>query len=131
MMQRKFKQNRVEIRTRDDHLLIKMPDGVDFWEIVATIGHLMPTPEFQENHDIWLFREGKVDLTLLDLYKLDNFLTTHFPENAKGKKTAIVVESGFQQSLAETYANIGKNRLREIKVFSDLKTAESWITDSG
>jgi hypothetical protein len=125
------KQKELEIRPGDRFILVRLPDGVDFWEIFTAAGRLVRTPDFQEKPDIWLFKDGSVDLTLSDLYKLHDFLDTYLPDNARGKKTAIVVETGFQKSLAETFIQIAGDRLRRIRVFSDFSSAEKWVLAPG
>jgi len=59
-----------------------------------------------------------------------NFAQKYYPKNNNGKKTAKVVETGLQPSLAELYAEIGKDLPRELGVFSDFKSAEDWIIES-
>jgi len=50
-----------------------------------------------------------------------------YSEGSKGKKTAIVTETGVQHSLATLYSDIGKDLPREIRIFSNLKSAKDWI----
>ena len=47
-----------------------------------------------------------------------------------GKKTAIIVATGSQRKLAESYIDLGGEHSRKIRIFSDLKSAEHWITDN-
>jgi hypothetical protein len=68
-----------------------------------------------------------VKLTYVDLYRLKNFIEENYPENAIRHKTAIVVESGTQKAMAESFIQITENLPFEIKAFSDLKSAEDWI----
>ena len=42
-------------------------------------------------------------------------------------KNAIVTKTGVQHSLATLYSDIGKDLPREIRVFSDIKSAKDWI----
>jgi hypothetical protein len=50
-----------------------------------------------------------------------------YPEDSKGKKTAIVTETAVQYSLMTLYSEIGTDLPREIRVFSDLKSATDWV----
>ena len=103
------------------------PDGLDFWEIFLALGRLIPMREFQEKNDIWVFREGYIDFVYADLLRLKEFVKKHYPANAKGEKTAIVAGTNTQLILAQSYANIGRDLPRRIKVFTDFKSAEDWI----
>ena len=119
----------IEIIPKEDYILVKPPAGVDFWDIYMTIGKLVPLPEYQEKNDIWLFRDGNVSLDYSDLQKLKDFSKENIPQKAKGKKTAIVVSTGFQRGLAESFAAVDEKHPRQMRVFSDLKEAEDWVKE--
>jgi hypothetical protein len=119
----------IEIITKEDYILVKPPAGVNFWELFMTIGKLLPMPDYQEKNDIWLFRDGSVSLNFSDLQKLKDFSRKNIPKQAKGKKTAIVVSTGFQRGLAESFATVHEKHPREMRVFSDLKEAEEWVSE--
>jgi len=113
----------------DDYILIESPTGMDYWEIIESIPELISMPEFKNKNDIWLFRSGQIKMAYADLYSIKNLVKEICPKNSKGAKTAIVAENGLQQSLATLYSGIGKDLQREIRVFSDLKSAENWILE--
>ena len=125
-----LKELGVEIIIEKDYIVIKPPEGISFWDIYMALGNLVPTSEFQDKNDIWVFREGPVDIALPDLEKIKKIGNKFCPKNAKGKKTAIIVATGFQRGLAEVYIKIGGEHSRRIRVFSDFKSAEHWITDN-
>jgi hypothetical protein len=62
-----------------------------------------------------------------DLYLIKGLVEEICPKNSKGTKTAIVAENGLQQSLGTLYSDMCKDLQREIRVFSDFKSAENWI----
>jgi len=80
----------------------------------------------QQNR-IWIFREGRKNLTTDDLYKLKDIIKENYPKNAGIHKTAIVVETGLQKSLADTFIKITAELPQEFKVFSNLRDAEDWV----
>ncbi len=116
----------VEIISEKDYIMVVQPDGLNFWEIFLALGRLIQMREFQEKNDIWVFRKGHVDFLYADLFKLKDFIKNHCSARAKRKKTAIFVETRTQLSLAESYANMGRDLPRKIKVFTDFKAAEEW-----
>ena len=116
----------VEILCEKDYVLVVQPDGLNFWEIFLTLGKLIQMREFHKKNDIWIFRKGHLDFLYADLFRLKEFVKNNCPVKADRKKTAIVVETKTQLSLAESYANIARDLPRKIKVFTDLKTAEEW-----
>ena len=120
-------KQKLEIISEKDYILVIPPDGLDFWEIFLAVGRLFPMREFQLKNDIWVFREGHIDFLYHDLFRLKEFVINHYPANAKAKKTAIVAGTNMQRRLAQSYANIGRDLPRKIKVFTDFKSAEEWI----
>ena len=118
---------KIEIISKEDYILVKPPRGINYSEILMTLGKLIPMPDFQEKNDIWIFRLGKVCVRFSDLASLKDLSREYYPKISKGRKTALVVSSGFQRGLAETYISTGENHPREIKVFSDLRQAENWV----
>jgi hypothetical protein len=63
------------------------------------------------------------------LQKLKDVIKENYPENARINKTAIVVESGLQKSLAESFTKIAEDLPQEFKVFSNLQDAEDWVKE--
>jgi len=118
----------LKITDKKDYILVTPPNGINFWEIIMGIGKLIKTQEFLEKSDIWVFHKGAVDITYPDIQKIKDFGTAHYPGNVDGQKTAIVVETGFQRGLAESYISVGEKHPRKIRVFSEFRDAEDWIT---
>ena len=63
------------------------------------------------------------------LYKLKGIIKENYPEDAKINKTAIVVESRLQTSLAESFTKIDVDLPQKFTVFSDLTDAENWVKE--
>jgi hypothetical protein len=120
-------QSEIEITLQKDYILVKPPEGVNFWDIFMTLGKFIAKPEFQDKNDIWLLRDGSVNLNFSDLQKINDFVRDNIPKFAIGKKSAIVVSTGYQRGLVETFVTVWKEYPRKIKVFSDLKEAEDWV----
>jgi hypothetical protein len=118
-----------KITIKKDYILVE-PSEVDYWEIWVSIGAELNSPDFPEKNDIWIFHDGPVKLTYVDLYRLKDFIKENYPENANRNKTAIVVESGLQSAMAETFGQIAAEDLPfEVGVFTDFKLAEEWVKE--
>ena len=117
----------LKITKENDYILVEPSIGMVYWDILKAIPNVLLMPEFKDKNDIWLFREGQMKILYTDLHSIRDVAEKLHPNESKGKKTAIVVGTGFQKGLASMYADIGKDLPREIKVFSDLKSAEEWI----
>ena len=118
-----------EITVKKDYILIEPRKGADFWEIQRGIARLFYVPEIPKKNRIWRFREGPQKLTEDDLYKIRDLLKENYPKDSTINKTAIVVESGLQANLAETFARIAADMPHEFRVFTNLAEAESWIKE--
>ncbi|MHA1940781.1 MAG: hypothetical protein ACW97P_03545 [Candidatus Hodarchaeales archaeon] len=115
------------ITSKKDYILVEPTEGVDYLEIWEGFARILIMPEYLVNNDIWVFHEGPIRLSYGDLYKIRDFIKKHYPENSTRNKTAIVVEKGFQKGLAEVFANIVEDLPFEMKVFSDIQSAELWV----
>ena len=113
----------------DDYILIESPTGMDYWEIIESIPELISMSEFKSKNDIWVFRSGQIKMAHTDLYAIKNLVEEICSKNSKGSKTAIVTKNDFQQTYGILYSDICKDLEREIRVFSDLKSAENWILE--
>ena len=121
----------LNITTRDVYILVEPSKGINFLEVLHGLAKLLSMPEFQNRNDIWVFRDGKMDITYADLYKIKEYVIKNFPRTSHVRKTAIVVETGLQKSLVELYAKMEEELPHEIRIFSDLKSAEEWIRETG
>jgi hypothetical protein len=128
-MEDELKHWGLKIITRDKYILVEPSKGVDFLEVSLGLAKLLSIPEIVDKHDIWVFREGKMDIAYTDLYKINEYIKNNSPQCSKKKKTAIVVETGLQRSLAELYINMEAELRHEIRVFSDFESAEEWIVE--
>lgn len=117
----------LKITANQDYILVEPSAGLDYWEILEGISKVFSMPDFKYKNDVWVFREGQVKIQYTDLYKVKDSVRVLYPKDSIGSKTAIVAETGIQQSLAKLYSGIGKDLPREIRVFSDLKSATDWI----
>lgn len=122
-------QSEIEIVLKEDYILIKPPEGVNIWDIFMTLGKFITKPEFQDKNDIWLLGDGSISLNFSDLQKINDFGRENIPQFAIGKKSAVVISTGFQRGLVETFVAVWKEFPRKIKVFSNLKEAEEWIKE--
>ncbi len=117
----------LKITNTDNYILMESSSGMDYWEIMEGISNLFSMPEFKNKNDIWLFRDGQLKIMYSDLYSIKDMVVRLYPPDSKGKKTAIVAQTGVQHSLVTLYADLAKDLPRKIKVFSDLQSAKQWI----
>ena len=118
----------IEIGIKNGYILVEPSKGVNYWDILDGLGKLVNLAEYSETNNIWVFRDGPVMLAYEDMYKIRDLIKEHYPKNVKRNKTALVVETGFQLSLAESFIEIGKELPFETKVFSNIQSAQNWIT---
>jgi hypothetical protein len=118
-----------EITIKEDYILIEPKEGTDFREIQRGVARLFYVEGIPEQNRIWVFREGPENLSHDDLYKLKGIIKENYPKDARINKTTIVVESGFQSRMAESFRQFSKDLPFEIQVFSDFQAAEDWIKE--
>ena len=119
----------LKITTTQNYILVEPSKGIVIWEVMFGIAKLVAMPEFRDRNDIWVFRAGKMDIAYADLYKIKEYVIKNSPHCPAEKKTAIVVATGLQRSLAELYTKIAEDLQHEVRVFADVESAEKWITE--
>jgi hypothetical protein len=118
-----------QITIKENYVLIEPQEGADFWEILRGVARLFYGDKIPEKNRIWLFRRGPGNLSGDDLHKLKDIITEIYPSEAKIEKTAIVVASELQSSMAELFTRIAQDLPQTFKVFSKLTDAEDWVME--
>ena len=116
-----------KLTNHSDYILVELPTGMDYWEIIEIIAKLISMPEYKNKNDIWAFTSDQIKMAHHDLYKIRNLVERNCPKDSKGSKTAIVTKNDFQQTYATLYAGICKDLHRKIRIFSELESAKNWI----
>jgi hypothetical protein len=116
-----------KITIKKDYILIEPQEGTDFREIQRGIARLFYVEGIPEQNRIWIFREGRKNLSHDDLVKLKDIIKEYYPPDARINKTALVVETGLQTSLAESFTRIAADLPQKFRVFSNLADAEDWV----
>ncbi len=115
-----------EITIKEDYILIEPKKGTDYSEIQRGVARLFYVNEIPEKNRIWVFREGPENFSYDDLHKLRDIIRENYPNDHKINKTAIVIGSEFQSSMAESFRQVAKDLPFEIRIFSDIQAAEDW-----
>ena len=118
----------LEVSVKEDYILVELKERPDLSEIRRGLARLFYIPEFIDKNDIWVFHEGVINLSHDDLYKLRDVIQETYPIETKANKTALVVQSDDQLSMAEAFVQIGKDLPYEFRIFSSLQDATAWIT---
>ena len=116
-----------EITNKKDYILIEPKEGTDYSEIQRAVARLFYIDEIKKKNRIWVFREGPEKFSYDNLNKLRDIIKENYPKDHKINKTAIVIESEFQSSMAESFSQIAKDLPFEMRIFSDLQAAEDWV----
>lgn len=116
-----------ELTICEHYNLVELKEGINYREIRRAVARLLYASWIPQKNGIWVFREGQENLSYDDLHKLKDFIKESYPKDVKINKTAIVVESGFQSSMAESFRQISEDLPFEIRVFSDFQNAEDWV----
>jgi len=119
-----------KITSKEAYILVE-PQSNEYWELIEALGRLFKMPEYLEKNTIWLSADDRISVTYDDLYKIRDVIAGHFPKSAKpDNKTAIVVKTGLQDSMASLYAKIAASLPLVACVFSDFQSAEDWIINN-
>jgi hypothetical protein len=117
------------ITIKKDYILVEPKEGADFREIKQGVARLFYVKGIPEQNRIWVFRKGPLNISADDLSRLKRIVKEYYPKDANIRKTAIVVESGLQTDLAESFVNISQDLPQTFKVFPDFADAERWVKE--
>ncbi len=110
-----------------DHLLIELHDDFDYRSLRIML-HVMKLPEYRELNDIWLIGQHRALLRMNELDDIVNDVMLLYPENATRNKTALVIDSGITEAIADFLLDSGKNKLPfKMKIFHTLEEARKWL----
>ena len=118
-----------KITITKEYNLVEPEEGVNFREIRRAVARLFYASGIPEKNGIWVFREGQENFSYDDLYRLKELIKENYPKDVKINKTAIVIKSGFQSKMAESFKQIAEDLPFEIQVFSDFQAAEDWVEE--
>jgi hypothetical protein len=112
-----------------NYILVEPKEGVNYREIRRAVARLFYASGIPAKNGIWVFRAGQEKFSYVDLYRLRDIIKENFPKDVKIDKTAIVVESGFQSRMAESFRQIAEDLPFEMRVFYDFQSAEDWVKE--
>lgn len=118
-----------KITIKKNYILVEPQEGTDLREIQRGLARLIFVKGIPEQNRIWVFREGPQNLSYDDLHKLKDIIKENYPTDARINKTAIVVESGLQSTMAEAFTQIAADLPQTFRVFPSLQAAEAWVKE--
>ncbi len=118
-----------KITIKESYVLVEPKEGIDYREIQRGVARLFYADGIPGKNRIWVFHEGPQKLSGDDLFKLRDMIMENYPAGAKVNKTAIVVASEVQSSVAESFAQMTRDLPQTFKVFSNLADAEAWVKE--
>jgi hypothetical protein len=115
---------------KTDYIIVQ-PQEAGYFEILNTFGNLLKTAGSENKDIIWDFRNAPLKMDYAELNKLKDVIKDKYPKRTKpNRKLAIVVEGGLNSALAKEYIRLADGIGPEYKIFSDLESAEEWITQN-
>ena len=118
-----------KITITKEYNLVEPKEGINFREIRRAVARLFYASGIPEKNGIWVFREGQENFSYDDLFRLKELIKENYPKDVKINKTAIVIKSGFQSKMAESFKQIAEDLPFEVQVFFDFQAAEDWVKE--
>jgi len=116
------------IEDKEDYLLVVLEEDFDYTMLRIMLQHVMKHPEFSKRNDIWLIKNYRAHLHLDELKLIVDYVIFLYPRDAERNKTALVIEPGLTEAIAELFLHAGRNRLPfEMKIFHRLEDARKWL----
>ena len=118
-----------KITIKKRYILVEPEKGTDYREIQRGVARLFYSDAIPSKNRIWVFREGPETFSVDDLFKLKAVIKDNYPNDTKINKTAIVVASELQSSMAKSFTQIAEGIPQTFKVFSNIADAEEWVME--
>jgi len=120
--------SKIILESEKDYILVE-PKAGNYWEICECLGRELKVPEYPDKNAIWSFPDVPLKLIYDELYKIREILCNNYPKNAKpDRKVAIVAQTGLHMALAKEYVKIVEDLPIKFQLFSDLSSAEEWVS---
>ena len=120
------------IEDKETHLLVILDEDFDYPMLRTMLYRVMKQPEFRHRNDIWLIGKHRAHLHYDELRSIVDAVMMLYPENAERSRTALVIDPGLTEAIAELFLNAGRSRLPfEMRRFGTLEEAQRWIGVSG
>jgi hypothetical protein len=120
--------SKIILESEKDYILVE-PKAGNYWEICECLGRELKVPEYPDKNAIWSFPDVPLKLIYDELYKIREILCNNYPKNANpDRKVAIVVQTGLHMALAKEYVKIVEDLPIKFQLFSDLSSAEEWVS---
>ena len=110
------------------HLLVEFLENFDCNAVREIIRHETMLREYADTNDIWLIGKHRADINLNDLEIMVQAFRCRCPEDAKRKKSALVVDEGLTEAILQLWVKEAGTRVSfDIRIFHTLEEAEAWL----
>ena len=111
--------------------VIDILGAASFDVVIAAIKDAFSQSDFFVKNNIFIFSSEFMEVKAEELEMITQFILKNFQTNLVTIKSAVVVPPGFNMAIVELWATAANRLPFDVKIFSDLKSAEDWTADPG
>jgi hypothetical protein len=117
------------IKEKSEFIEVAMEGYITGEILKLALKQVMSLPDYPHKNTVYDYRNAIIGLSGFEFPEIIEYVELLYPQKTTRSKTAIIVSSGLQRGIMETYKDVGKNLPFEIDVFWDKGSAEKWVTE--
>jgi hypothetical protein len=115
------------IHNQESHISVRFSGDVNDTSLLQAVHDVASLPEYAFKNDVWIFTDCPAFVSYSKFGPVIMNIENMYLANASRTKTAIVTTTGYNTALASIFAREAASLPYEIRVFSDIDSAEAWI----
>ena len=119
-----------QIIRKDDYFLLDFQIQVELETVQLAYAELLSHPQFtQTSNTLWDFEDTIVALSIPDMHKMADAVTSASLKRAESAKSAFVVSDDNDARLLQNYITMVSHYPVEFRMFSCYELAEIWLSE--
>jgi len=111
------------------YIMVTFNGYASFSALLDAFLRIAEMPGYERKNRIWIFRQNdEASLSLSTISSVIPIIMEIDPQKKKKSKVAIVLQNGFQSTVARLFTQGEKTGARDIDLFGNLDSAVRWVT---
>lgn len=111
--------------------VVEILGAANFDVVIEAIKDAYSQPDYFVKNNIFIFSSEYFEVKAEELEMVTQYILENIQNKLVTIKSAVVVPPGFNTAIVELWATAADRLPYDLKIFSDLKSAEDWTAHSG
>lgn len=119
---------KTDITLKDSYVLVVFTGVLEFTSLKKRFSELFSMENYWDMNAVWHFDTSAIKLSMEDFVQINEFVTSHYPNEIGREKSGFVFNSFFDKSLGELFVKGLEGVPYEVMIHEDLELAEHWVS---